>query len=956
MTTISSAKPSPKPRSQYGYDAFISYSHAMDRPVAAALQSGLHRLARRWHQIRALRVFRDDTSLSANPHLWSAIEQGLLTSRHFILMASPEVARSEWVKREVAYWQQHRTPDTFLIVVTDGQLHWDRDTGDFDWTKTNALPPQLSGWFPDEPLWVEMAGARRDTQLSLRNAEFRAAVCKLAAPLREMLPDELDSEDIRQHRLAARFRQATITALTLLLTIAVVLGLVAAQQRSTALEERDRAIRESRIALARGLAAESDAIASRDPLLAARLAVAAYRQEPGPQATAAMMRAVERHRHDIGFIELASQLAGTQDRTFQDAPAGDVKLSPDGRILAVASRRTAEVRLWDVASQRHIDTFRSEFGSIGEQTLPIRFTDDGSRLAVLHPDGVDIWRLADRERIFSRRFPDSVQPFFVSSDGSTIGLSESDQGQIKRALLTSTDSPDAELRPIAVGSAASLALETGYYEDRAAAVAALEARTQGTRFAMTSELRRAVSLSKNSILEVWDLTNGRSIAQRQLPGSTGKWSTIAISEDGRTVLVGDDQGQLMAFDSGLTQIVSLGQLPGAASRINLSRDGSLAAVVDNGGNVLLLRPTVDQRFDVLPGTAGRIDQEGRPVGQALTASPDGRWLLVHRPGGVELWNLTEKRRIADFETDVEVDQLALDPPVAAFSRDGVRFAVRTHDRVITREVDSLREVGSIPTNQDPVQIAGAFATALGGVHLVRRDTGGDRAEVVAVSPNESQVIVTGSNIGLEGTRIGDVIAIAAAQSDPSGGDAPYQISVWRLGAQKAERIGILDQKNASVYRLAASQAGQHLLIDEGRPEPEIVNLSNGKRTRLAGGQGRGSYSQYVFLAAGRLLIQHVVPDRDSIESRNRLLLWYPDTGTLLGEWSEPTRLEYPGQQSDYLVAAGDKTVLTIRADGSIAVWRFSPNDWANHLCDLAGDLDPTQQQRYLPESFQRPVC
>ena len=107
------------------------------------------------------------------------------------------------MQREVAYWQRHRTPDTFLIVVTDGQLNWDRDTEDFDWTRTTALPRQLSGWFPDEPLWVPMTGARQDTQLSLHNTEFRAAVCKLAAPLRGMPPDELDSEDIRQHRIAA---------------------------------------------------------------------------------------------------------------------------------------------------------------------------------------------------------------------------------------------------------------------------------------------------------------------------------------------------------------------------------------------------------------------------------------------------------------------------------------------------------------------------------------------------------------------------------------------------------------------------------------------------------------------------------------------------------------------------------------------------------------------------------
>ena len=49
------------------YDAFISYSHAKDRPIAAALQSVIQRLGKPWYRRRALRVFRDDTSLSATP-------------------------------------------------------------------------------------------------------------------------------------------------------------------------------------------------------------------------------------------------------------------------------------------------------------------------------------------------------------------------------------------------------------------------------------------------------------------------------------------------------------------------------------------------------------------------------------------------------------------------------------------------------------------------------------------------------------------------------------------------------------------------------------------------------------------------------------------------------------------------------------------------------------------------
>ena len=40
------------------YDAFISYSHKPDTELATQLQAGVQRYARRWNQVRALRVFR----------------------------------------------------------------------------------------------------------------------------------------------------------------------------------------------------------------------------------------------------------------------------------------------------------------------------------------------------------------------------------------------------------------------------------------------------------------------------------------------------------------------------------------------------------------------------------------------------------------------------------------------------------------------------------------------------------------------------------------------------------------------------------------------------------------------------------------------------------------------------------------------------------------------------------
>lgn len=58
-----------------GYDAFISYSHALDGSLAPALQTGLERFAKPWYRPRALRVFRDTTNLAANPGLWSSLRK-----------------------------------------------------------------------------------------------------------------------------------------------------------------------------------------------------------------------------------------------------------------------------------------------------------------------------------------------------------------------------------------------------------------------------------------------------------------------------------------------------------------------------------------------------------------------------------------------------------------------------------------------------------------------------------------------------------------------------------------------------------------------------------------------------------------------------------------------------------------------------------------------------------------
>ena len=234
------------------YKAFISYSHAADGRLAPALQSALHRFAKPWYRLRAIRVFRDKTTLAATPALWPSIEKALSESEYFLLLASPEAASSPWVQREIMYWIEQRPHDRekLLIILTGGELVWDHQNNDFDWTKTDALPRTAERSFAQEPLFLDLRWARKEEHVSLRHPVFRDTIATLAATLHNRPKDEISGEEVRQYRIARRLAWFGVTALLALTFLASGLGYFAN-------EKRKEAERQQRIAVARQLAAEA---------------------------------------------------------------------------------------------------------------------------------------------------------------------------------------------------------------------------------------------------------------------------------------------------------------------------------------------------------------------------------------------------------------------------------------------------------------------------------------------------------------------------------------------------------------------------------------------------------------------------------------------------------------------------------------------------------------------------
>ncbi|MBB2946664.1 WD40 repeat protein [Actinoplanes lutulentus] len=229
------------------FDGFISYSHAADGRLAPAVQRGLHRLAKPWHQRRALWIFRDQTGLAVTPKLWTSIQEALDGSKHFVLLASPEAANSQWVNREIEHWLATKSPDRILPVVTDGEWCWDPAAKDFT-EESTSVPAALRGVFAEEPLYLDLRWARDDLHLSLQHIRFRDAIAQLAAPMHGVSKDELEGEDVRQHRRARRLSAVAVAMLVLLTLVASLTGVFAVRNADRAETAAANALVQQRLA------------------------------------------------------------------------------------------------------------------------------------------------------------------------------------------------------------------------------------------------------------------------------------------------------------------------------------------------------------------------------------------------------------------------------------------------------------------------------------------------------------------------------------------------------------------------------------------------------------------------------------------------------------------------------------------------------------------------------------
>ncbi|MEU7894159.1 serine/threonine-protein kinase [Nonomuraea sp. NPDC049152] len=510
----------------------------------------------------------------------------------------------------------------------------------------------------DEALrWA--ATGRRHLTLTRREAAFLEAGTALA-------------------RRATRRRGLVITALSVLLVVAIVATVVADRQRRVMAEQNLES-------MARVVAARAEELRGPEPVTAMRLSVAAADLAPVMEARGSLYGSLVQPEMatftDPGSPPDAVRTLSSDGDTLVSVAAGKVRLyrrtglvtsfagvgsgisaveiSPDGRTLALVAGE--KVRLWDVASGKPIG------GALPSGTAT--FSPTG-RLLVTSSAGTSrssFWDIAGRRWITGLPAAYDV----IVGPGDKLAAVGQDDGTWKvwdlqrRQPLSPLPheamawSPDGRL----------LALRTG-----------------------------------ETAFRLWDVAKDawRSNDNLELPYK----GQVVFTPDSRFVAALGDDGKL-----GLWRIDDVD--PVMSHPIKVSGVGELRA---GDGTLRLLTESAVVTVDVsaytapavLPGLPGpRYRQFSALAGAGFSAG--GKRLALAHKAWVTVWETATRRRIARFRG------VGADGAPPALSPDGRTLAAPTASSVVLWDVDSGAKLGSFPGSHAVFSPGGGLvAVATGG--------------------------------------------------------------------------------------------------------------------------------------------------------------------------------------------------------------------------------------------------
>jgi WD40 repeat protein len=718
------------------YDGFLSYSHAADDLLAPRLQAGLQRFAKPWWKRRALRVFRDEASLSANPHLWSSITDALDDSDWFVLLLSPEAAESQWVNREIDYWREHKDPQKILPVVTDGTFRW--SDGD---VAGDAVPESLQGVFGEEPRWVDLRFARTETQLDLRHARFRDAVADIAAAVRGVAKDELESEEIRQHRRTIRTAWTAGVVILALGVAATVGAVVAVDQSNQAQTQRDEAQRERD----RAVSAEQAATEDRDR------AIAAEEEAERQQAIAEGERERAEEQADVARenAEEASR-AAQEARARQLAAAALLNLDADPELsilLALAGTESASGADESVL-QEPISALRQAMAaSRVEMRIPansflefVSYSPDGSFLATASGKDVGVWDLDADAQIHSLVSPNGRAASWAefSADGGQLAVSYSSGDEPGPVVIMWDVATGTELR-----------------------------RFEGPSLFMTGNLAFS--------------SDGMHLAAESAAGPLVVWDTETGVEKYRV-----DEGE--------------GRWVGGPS---FSPDGSYLAVT--AGSSTSIRQNRVVLLDAATGSELKSFDPGELHPWRTAIDPTGRYLAAvsQTPASALIWDIESGELVSSIDVADASLALAWSPDGEILAVSGNEGIPRLYDVATGEEVLALlgqnSTCWSLAFSPDGTQLAGTGTSADTVIWDITPSGSREVATLTVPSPGLYQVAydLDGDSILIVSRGMDGNLARLDADTGQVLDAIPGQVAEWPVGPIIVPEAGVFAGLNSS---------------------------------------------------------------------------------------------------------------------------------------------------------------
>jgi WD40 repeat protein len=911
------------------FDAFISYSRRASTVLATDLQVAVERFAKPWYRLRAVRVFRDDASMSANPGLWSTIEAALRQAEWLVLLASPPAAQSEYVANEVTWWRENKAADRILIVLEEGvDIAWDRAANDFDFDRTDSLPRALSGAFAEEPRWIDLRWFEAEGSLGTKDPRWEERVADIAAAVRGAERDELIGENVRQHRLARRLLRGGVAALSLLLVASLVATFVAIgqraeanRQRTEAVKQRDEATAQARIALARQLAAQAVSLAPTDLQTASLLAVQAYRTNADAQTRAALF-----------------QLATASPQLVRPLPM-------DAEVTASAVTEDGVVVVGDVAGDvvRWTDGRAEKLMTVGGKVSSLAVSDDGSVVAAAAPDGVTVWRGGSTTLL-----TDLVEPTAVTVEASGAAVAASDL--FTTALWDLAAGQPGYRGTIEVGGS-DLTFAQGFLVMVGASGAWAVARvgpfqvvqTGSHGFAMT--VRFVVSadglvmagVSETTDYPVWrgdetysDQYDSSAVAHFGVAGGLG----IAVSADGSLVA---SQGPGYLQVASVQDPTAAARLPtdlggtGGVSSFNtdaLTFGGSRYLVSASGNDALLWDLRQVSRIGSSFAATVPIPCHGCGIGR-MAVSPAGShavlWGLAAPDDGPVIVDLATQRTM-DLDPDLSAQFSAL-----AWLGDDTLVGYRdSDDAVVTTGLDGspatvVTQVPKKDDSDDVVEIGVADGHALlvlrsGPVVDVDLDTGettprGALADDPRIGTAFSwRVAPDGSSVAVLTTE--DDGSLVLLVMDPQADRVIAELPALGAAYDATSRLHVFDGHNTSVVENGKVGDSSPSGLVEETPPPVV---SPDGEIVVSGGVD-GTVSLNDLARQGSRFGSFTVPQHDGVYAVSEFT---PDGARLV------------------------TAVPVVDGDSSIRLLSLDPKDWIAAACAVAArDLTADDWTRY----------